>query len=99
MSLVFFYKMTLNSKTIYVGSTTNFNERKRLHCLASKTDPKLVYQTIREGGVWIAVNMQFLERPFCIDSEHRRAREQYWLEMCCMPTCNVRKAYAGGVAV
>jgi hypothetical protein len=98
MPLIFYYKLTLNSKTIYVGSTTNFNERQRLHCLASNTDHKLVYQTIREGGGWIAVNMQFLERPYCIDSEHRRAREQFWLEIL-KPTCNLRKAYAGGVAV
>ena len=98
MPLIFYYTLTLNSKTIYVGSTTNFNERQRLHGLASSTDPKLVYKTIREGGGWTAVNMQFLERPLCIDSQHRRAREQFWLDTL-IPTCNLRKAYAGGVAV
>jgi hypothetical protein len=66
--------------------------------MASVDDPKLVYQTIRQAGGWKAVSMQFLERPFCFDSEHKRAREQYWLEVL-KPTCNLRKAYAGGVAV
>ena len=98
MPLVFYYKITLNAETIYVGSTTNFNERERFHTMASVNDPKLVYRTIREGGGWKAVNMQFLERPFCVDSEHRRAREQYWLEVL-KPTANSRKAYAGGIAV
>ena len=98
MPLIYYYSLTLDCKTIYVGSTTNFNERKRFHTMASLTDPKLVYQTIRQAGGWKAVNMQFLERPLCFDSRHRRAREQFWIETL-KPTCNLRKAYAEGIAV
>ena len=100
MGLVFFYKFIVDSKVIYVGSTTNFDERKRLHHLASKTDDKLVYKTIRDLGGWANVSMCLIEHAFCVDREHRRAREQYWLnEYRSHDLCNRRKAYVGGVAL
>ena len=98
MPLVFFYKLTLDNTLLYVGSASNLNERERLHCLASKTDPKPLYKTIRMQGGWPNVRLQILERPFCIDREQIRAREQYWIEVS-KPTCNIRNANAGGMAL
>ena len=98
MPLVFLYKLTLDNSLLYVGSASNLNERERLHCLASKTDPKPLYKTIRAQGGWPNVRLQILERPFCIDAQHRRAREQYWIEVI-KPVCNLVKASVEGVAL
>ena len=52
----------------------NFGERKRLHHLASKTEDKLVYKTIRDLGGWAKVSMCLIEHAFCVDREHRSSR-------------------------
>jgi hypothetical protein len=98
MPLVFFYKITLDAEILYVGSASNLHERERLHCLASKADPKPLYKIIREHGGWPKVRLQVLERPFCIDAKHRRCREQYWLEVI-KPPCNLMKASVDGIAL
>ena len=77
MPLVFFYKLMLVDKLLYVGSASNLNERERFHCLASRTDLKPLYKTIRAQGGWSKVRLQILERLFCNDAKHRQAREQY----------------------
>jgi hypothetical protein len=98
---VFYYKMVMENKVIYVGSAKNFWERKRLHKLAcDKGDMKLIYQTIRNKGGWEKMEFCFVECAYCVDREHSLAREQYWLELNRTPhLCNMRNAYAKGVAI
>ena len=99
MPLVYFYKIVFDNQTLYVGSAINFNERQRLHQLACESNnTKRVYQAIRERGGWNKVSINLLERPYCIDAEQRRAREQYWIEVL-QPQCNMRRAYSKGIAI
>ena len=99
MPLVYFYKIVCNNQTLYVGSAINFNERQRLHQLAcERNNTKRVYQAIRERGGWNNVSVNLLERPYCIDAEQRRAREQYWIEVL-QPQCNMRRACNKGIAI
>ena len=100
MIRVFYYKMIMNHQVIYVGSTKNFWERKRLHKLAyDKGDTKPIYQAIRDRGGWNNMNFCFIECAYCIDREHLLAREQYWLELHrTHHLCNMRNAYSKGVA-
>jgi len=88
----------LVDKVLYVGSASNLNERERFHCLASRTDLKPLYKNIRAQGGWSKVRLQILERPFCIDAKHRRAREQYWIEVI-KPKCNMVRASVEGIAL
>ena len=99
MPLIYFYKIVCNNQTLYVGSAIHFNERQRLHQLACESNnTKRVYQAIREKGGWNKVSINLLERPYCIDAEQRRAREQYWIEVL-EPQCNMRRAYSKGIAI
>ena len=76
MIRVFYYKMVMDTKVIYVGSTNNFNERERLHKLAlDKGDKKHIYETIRAGGGWGETSFSLVECAYCIDREHLLARE------------------------
>ena len=101
MIRVFYYKMEIDGKVIYVGSTKNFWERKRLHKLAlDKGDVKPVYQAIRERGGWRNMSFCLVECDYCVDRQHLLAREQYWLEYFrSSHLCNMRNAYSKGIAV
>jgi len=82
------YKLCCNDltvKEIYVGSTTNFKERKTKHkhsCtnLKRKAYNLKVYQYIRSNGGWDNWDMILVENYNATDKHHLGARERYWLE-------------------
>ena len=75
----------LNVKEIYIGSTTNFKNRKRSHksdCnnKKSKIYNLRVYQYIRSNGDWDNWSMILFENYNATDQRHLEARERYWIE-------------------
>ena len=75
----------LNVKEIYIGSTTNFKNRKRSHksdCnnKKSKIYNLRVYQYIRSNGDWDNWSMILVENYNATDQRHLEARERYWIE-------------------
>ena len=70
-------------KEIYVGSSTNFTQRKRCHkscCNNPKTRQSnlKVYQFIRENGNWDNWNMVLIEYFSCETELELGRREDYW---------------------
>jgi DNA repair exonuclease SbcCD ATPase subunit len=70
---------------IYVGHTTDFNNRKRCHkshCINSndKSYNYKVYQYIRDNGGWNNWSMIEIEKYPCADEREATARERYWCE-------------------
>ena len=66
---------------IYVGSTTDFVNRKRKHKQDSKTSECKLYQTIRENGNWENWRMTIIEEyPDCKNCIEQRIREQKWID-------------------
>ena len=72
-------------KEIYVGSTTNFTQRKRNHksdCNNSNPNNKKynhkVYRFIRENGGWTNFNMILIEYFPCQTELELCRREDYW---------------------
>lgn len=89
------YKIVCNDpnvKDMYVGSTTNFNERKRLHrnhCTNENT-PKYsrnLYKTIRQNGGFENWSMVLIEKYPCTDKHELEARERHFIEAL-KPTLN-----------
>ena len=75
----------LNIKDLYVGSTTNFTQRKRCHkdsCNFShqRNYNFYVYQFIRENGGWNNWDMIEVEKYKCNDRNEKDKRERYWIE-------------------
>jgi hypothetical protein len=75
----------VNDKNIYVGSTTNFLDRKSQHkggCNNSKSKVHnfKVYQHIRENGGWINWQMILVESYPCASKLEMLARERYHYE-------------------
>jgi hypothetical protein len=75
----------LNVKNCYVGSTTNFNVRKRHHKMRSieisfESDIKL-YNIIRANGGWNNWSMIEIEKYPCNDGNESRAREMYYYQL------------------
>jgi len=63
----------------YVGSTTDFTNRKRSHKCSCKISNLKIYQTIREKGGWIAWQMTPLEEyKECKSQIEARIREEEW---------------------
>lgn len=72
-------------KEIYVGSTTDFASRKRLHksdChnSNSKRYGLKVYNYMREHGGWDNWDMILIEYFPCADEYELHARERHWIE-------------------
>jgi hypothetical protein len=85
---VIIYKLVCNDlsvKDLYIGHTTDFTNRKRLHkshCL-NPNDPKYnykVYKIIHENGDWNNWSMIEIEKYPCKDENEARARERHWYE-------------------
>ena len=82
------YKLCCNDTAItdiYVGSTTNFRNRKRghkeaCHNAVSKSYNIYVYQFIREHGGWDAWDMVQIEPYNATDKRALHTRERYWIE-------------------
>ena len=66
---------------IYIGSTTDFVNRKRRHKQNSKTYEIKLYQTIRENGGWDNWRMTIIEEySDCKNDIEKRIREQKWID-------------------
>jgi hypothetical protein len=89
---------------IYVGSTTNFNQRRQRHksACANINDKKSdirVYQYIRENGDWEMWDMILVEEYPCENRLQLLARERYHIEQlksklnCCIPTRTRKEHY------
>lgn len=75
----------LNIIDCYIGSTTNFTERKYNHkynCLREKgTDYHLpVYKFMRDNGGWFNWEVIWIENFPCSNDREKRQRERFWLE-------------------
>jgi len=67
-------------KDVYVGSTTNFTQRKATHKQLSRATKSTLYQTIRENGGWDNWQMVLIERFPCAGGLDLRARERHFFE-------------------
>ena len=82
------YKIVCNVlivNDLYVGSTSNFRNRKWNHkSICNNEKGKKynfkVYQTIRANGGWNNYSMIEIEKYPCKDGNESRARERYWYE-------------------
>ena len=82
------YKLCCNNPSIteiYVGSTTNFRNRKNAHkgnCqnINSNAHNLNVYQFIRANGNWENWNMIQIEQYNAADKRTLHTRERYWIE-------------------
>jgi len=83
------YKLCCNDTNIkeeYVGSTVNFNERKRTHrdaCINPNNERynMKVYKFIRENNGWDNWRMILVERFPCNDRRELETRERYFIEL------------------
>ena len=66
----------LNIKDLYVGSTTDFRQRKATHKIKSKSSEFNVYKFIRDNGGWDNWEMIEIEKYPCIDSNSKTKRER-----------------------
>jgi hypothetical protein len=76
----------LNITDVYVGSTTDFIRRKRVHksdcnCETSKNYNVKLYKNIRCNGGWDNFTMIEIEKYNCNDSNEAHARERYYYEL------------------
>jgi len=67
-------------KNCYVGHTTNFTNRKRLHKSGCKTREYYLYQFIQENGDWENWDMIMVEQYPCNNLYEASARERHWIE-------------------
>ena len=83
------YKLVCNDLNItecYVGSTTNFTQRKNKH-KSSCNNPRdekhnrKNYCFIRENGGWNNWNMVEIEKYSCNDKNEATKRERYYFEL------------------
>ena len=77
------YKIESNGIVSYVGSTTNFTNRKSQHktCCNNVNDKHHnipIYMFIRNNGGWDEFKMILIEKFKCNDSNELVAREQHW---------------------
>ena len=100
-SNIIIYKLCCKDPTIidiYIGHTTNFNQRKHNHktnCCNnnSKNHNLYVYKFIRENGGWENWSMIQIEEHNCNNSREATIRERYWIEVL-KPKLNVINPYA-----
>ena len=83
------YKIVCNDLAVtdlYVGSTTNFRNRKNGHkslCNSNKEIKRYnlkIYKTIKDNGGWENWTMVQIEEYPCANGNEARARERYWFE-------------------
>jgi len=84
-SNVYFYKLcckNINVNEIYVGSTTNFEQRKATHkrnC-ENETNQIYVYSFMREHGGWNNWSMILIEILSFESKQEALSRERFWVE-------------------
>ena len=73
----------LNITDVYVGHTTNFINRKALHCNNpnSKNYNFKIYNIIRNNEGWNNWSMIEIEKYPCNDINEASARERYWYQL------------------
>ena len=71
----------LNIKDCYVGSTTNFIQRKSSHRACCKKSQVKIYVTIRDNEGWDNWEMIEIEKYPCLDSNEATKRERYYYEL------------------
>jgi hypothetical protein len=69
---------------IYIGHTTNFIQRRRLHksncsCETAKGYNYKIYKIIRENGGWDNWDMTIIENYSCENVNEAKERERYWI--------------------
>jgi hypothetical protein len=80
------YKIVCNDLRVtdlYVGSTTNFEQRKKSHkssCCKSEKYHYLLYECIRKFGGWENWSMIIVEKCPCEDSYNARKIERFYYE-------------------
>ena len=79
---------------IYIGSTTNFRERKTNHKCKSKTSECKLYKTIREHGNWENWKMIEIEEFACENGRQAEKREQHYMDLF-KSNLNSYKAFGG----
>ena len=77
------HKEDYDNANIYIGSTSNFTQRKSQHksnCLNenSKEYHSKKYQYIRDNKGWDEWNMIEIEKYPCNDKREAEAKEEYW---------------------
>lgn len=83
------YKIVCNDLSntyTYVGSTTNFRQRKKAHKYACNMQTGRaynfkIYEIIRTSGGWDNWSMIEIEKYPCNDGNECRERERYWYEL------------------
>jgi len=75
----------INNENIYIGSTTNFRQRKNQHkqrCNSEKSEKfnLKVYQNIRLNGGWEEWSMLLVEKFQCIEKNESLVRERFWFD-------------------
>jgi len=79
------HKDDVDNENIYIGSTTNFRQRKCAHktnCNNEKVKSynSKVYTNIRLIGGWSEWSMILVEKFPCIDKRESLVRERYWID-------------------
>ena len=98
------HKEDFNNENVYVGSTTNFIQRKKSHkkkcnIECDKEYNKYVYQHIRANGGWENWVMIQIEPFSCNSKKELETRERYWIETlksilnCVIPTRTKKEYY------
>jgi len=77
------HKEDFDNANIYIGSTTNFRQRKGQHknCCNNEKNEKYHqknYQSIRDNGGWYEWNMIEIEKYPCNDKREAETKEEYW---------------------
>lgn len=75
----------INISDIYIGHTTNFKQRYRLHksncnVESSKGYNYKIYKIIRENGGWDNWEMSIIENFPCKNVDEAKNRERHWIE-------------------
>jgi len=98
------HKEDFNNVNCYVGSTTNFIQRKKSHKKTCNNenyrDYNLkLYQYIRQNGGWNNWTMIQIEPFICNSKKELETRERYWIEQlksklnCTIPTRTMKEWY------
>ena len=80
----FIYKLCCNDLSItdiYVGSTTNFKNRKAEHKSASKIKNTKVYKFIRDNGNWENWDMVLIDEVNCSCKLELLKKEREYMEL------------------
>ena len=91
------HKEDYDNANIYIGSTTDFIERKHQHKNSCNNEKQKgynekKYQYIRDNGGWNEWNMIEIQKYPCNDKREAEAREEYW--RCHFNSqLNIRRAY------